>query len=115
MLCVDYDDLQLYGSSDSLGPYAKPVPGASWTAGPAAGTGGSAAAAVGVACSVLQRAECPQRETGGVELPTLLPAEVTSSITVTARLHQLLTGRASQWRKVPQCLYSGGLLDLNTR
>lgn len=68
--------LQLYGSADPLGPCAQPVPDAGRTAGPAAGAGGPVSAAVGAACSVLQSAECPQRETGGVELPSLLPAEV---------------------------------------
>ena len=68
--------IQVYGSADPLGPCAQPVPGAGRAAGPAAGAGGPVAAAVGAACSVLQGAECPQRETGGVELPALLPAEV---------------------------------------
>lgn len=70
---------QVYGFADPLGPCARSVPGAGRTAGPAAGTGGPLAAAVGAACSVLQRAECPRSETGGVELPSLLPTEVTTS------------------------------------
>lgn len=60
--------IQVYGPADPLIPCDQPVPGAGRTAGPAAGTGGPMAAAVGATCSVLQRAECPQPETGGVEL-----------------------------------------------
>lgn len=71
--------IQVYGSANLLGPCAQSVPGTGRTAGPAAGAGGPVAAAVGAACSVLQRTECPQPETGGVELPSLLRAEVTSS------------------------------------
>lgn len=69
--------IQVYGSADPLGPCAQSVPGAGRTAGPAAGAGSPVAAAVGAACSILERAECPQPETGGVELPSVLPAEVT--------------------------------------
>lgn len=71
----------VHGFADLLGPCAQSVPGAGRTAGPAAGAGGPVSAAVGASCSVLQRAECPQPETGGVELPALLRAEVTSSST----------------------------------
>lgn len=71
--------IQVYGSADLFSPCSQSVPGSGWTAGPAAGAGGPVAAAVGAACSVLQTAECVQPETGGVELPSLLPAEVTSS------------------------------------
>lgn len=70
--------IQVYGSTDLLGPCAQPVPGAGRAAGPAAGAGGPVAAAVGAARSVLQRAKCPQPETGGVELQSLLPEEVNS-------------------------------------
>ncbi len=76
------------GSAHLLGPCAQSIPGSGSTAGPAAGTGGPVAAAVGAACSVLQRAECPQPETGGVELSTLLPAEVTVLHSWTDQQHQ---------------------------
>ena len=70
--------IQVHGSADPLCLCAQSVPGAGRTAGPAEGAGGPVAAAVGAACSVLQAAECPQSETGCVELPAILPAEVTS-------------------------------------
>lgn len=71
--------IEVYGFAHPLGPCAQSVPGAGPTAGPAAGTGGPVAAAVGASFPVLQRTKCPQPETGGVELPFLLSAEVTSS------------------------------------
>lgn len=80
--------IQVYGFADLLGPCAQPVPGAGRTAGPAAGAGGPLAAAVGATCSVLKGAECPQPETGGVELPSFLPAEVASSA-ITGQNHMI--------------------------
>lgn len=87
--------IQVYGSANPLGPCAQSVPGAGRTAGPAAGAGGPVAAAVGAACSVLQRAECPQPETGGVELPALLRAEVTSS-TGDSLIYHMISPTASE-------------------
>lgn len=71
--------VQVHGSADTFDPCAQSISSLGRPAGPAAGAGGPVAAAVGAACSVLQRAEHPQPETDGVELPSILPAEVTSS------------------------------------
>lgn len=87
----------MHGPSDIFDPSVQSVPAGGRSVGPEAGAGGAVAAAVGAACSVLQRAKHPQPEADGVGLPELLPSEVNplfgSGAQTTQRgLHGIFTG-----------------------